>query len=677
MAMAADRAPSMDANRRSGDTIMVGTDRTQEFRKAGRRTAIVRALRVVLPVGAVALLGLYGLSIVRTAGLIGSETLTGVAIRKILPEDLAMKNPRYEGFTKDGGSYVFSAATAQQDPTLPNVVKLNGIVGEVFQADKTRTDITATRGVFNNEKSVLDLYEEINVDSQSGLKARLTRATILTKEDLLTSDEPVLVEFPNGSVRSNKMTLRQKAREATFVENVEVVLTPPPEKASESAGAEGAPAKQDDSALFAPSNGPINIGAHRLDIDDAGKAALFTGNVRAEQAGSFLTTPELKVFYEGEGMMGGAAPDGASAAPGQSGKVRRIVAHKPVVMQRANGDLVTSDAADFDAQAETAVLVGEVVMTSGTDRRASSERVEIDQAGGTIQLVGNVIVAQGDNMLRGGRLAINRTAGTAKLTTPPGAAAGPGRVSARLRRDDGQAGAGKARRQAPGKEEAGAMGSFRTNPNAPVDLEADSLDVDDAKKVAVFRGDVDAKQDGFTITCAELSAFYKGEAGLLDAAAPGTAPKESGGQSAELTRIEARKNVRVASKDGQTATGDWADFDAKANKVVMGGNVVLSKGKSMVRGTRLVIDLTTGESKIDTALESAAANAGGRGASSTAPAGQAANKGRASAVFFPEELKNDEQAGGGGAAGGSPAAGAIDGWSATASPDGSVGGPAN
>ena len=98
-----------------------------------------------------------------------------------------MKNPRYEGFGEDGGSYVFTAKTAEQDLSMPNVVKLNGIVGEVYQADKTRTDITAMRGVFNNEKSLLDLYEEINVDLQSGLKARLTQATILTKEDLLTS----------------------------------------------------------------------------------------------------------------------------------------------------------------------------------------------------------------------------------------------------------------------------------------------------------------------------------------------------------------------------------------------------------------------------------------------------------------------------------------------------------
>ncbi|CAN0500289.1 unnamed protein product, partial [Phaeothamnion confervicola] len=184
-----------------------------EFRRAGRRTALVRTLRVVFPVGAVALLGVYALSIARTAGLVGSETLPGLSIRQILPDDLTMKNPRYEGFNKDGGSYVFTAKTAEQDLTLPHVVKLNGIVGEVYQADKTRTDITAVRGVFNNEKSLLDLYEEINVDSQSGLKARLTQATILTKEDLLTSNQPVLVEFPSGSIRSKQMTLRQKARE--------------------------------------------------------------------------------------------------------------------------------------------------------------------------------------------------------------------------------------------------------------------------------------------------------------------------------------------------------------------------------------------------------------------------------------------------------------------------------
>jgi LPS export ABC transporter protein LptC/lipopolysaccharide transport protein LptA len=677
MVMTLDQGTNALAGRRTGDGVVIEVDRTPEFHKARRRTRIVRSLRVLLPVGVVSLLGLYGLSIAVTAGLVGNNTLQEIAIRKILPEDLTMKNPRYEGFGKDGSSYVFTAKSAEQDFTVPGVVKLNSIVGEIYQADKTRTDVTATRGVFDNEKSVLDLFEEINVDSQSGLKARLTQATILTKEDLLTSDQPVLVEFPNGSVRSKQMRLRQKAREATFVEEVAVTLTPPqdekkPPQEASTQSAEG--------ALFTPSNGPINIDANRLDIDDTGKRAIFTGNVRAQQTGSNMTTPELEVFYEGEGMMGGAGASAPAtpAAASQAGKLKRIVAKKPVVMKRENGDVVTSDTAEFDAIAQTALLMGEVIMTSGTDRRASSNRVEIDEASGAIVLAGAVVVTQGNNQLQGGRLAIDRNGGTAKMTTPPEAGLGPGRIAARLVRGPDSKGGAKKKSSSDADESKfeNPLGSFKTDPSAPVDLTADSLDVDDKKKVAIFRGDVDASQDTFKIRCAELSAFYKGEASLVDAANPG-ASASGEKKGAELSRIEARRDVHVTSKDGQSATGDWADFDTKTNKITMGGNVVLSKGKSMIRGTRLLIDLTSGESKIDTAPQNtvAAPSGGGWVTRPSQEGGKVEGQGRASAVFFPQELQEDQAAAK--KKGKAPAPGtATDSWSATATP-GASGEPAN
>lgn len=675
MVMTLDHGTNALAGRRTGDGVVIEVDRTPEFHKARRRTRIVRSLRLLFPLGVVSLLGIYGLSIAVTAGLIGNKTLQDIAIRKILPEDLTMKNPRYEGFGKDGSSYVFTAKTAEQDFSVPGVVKLNGIVGEIYQADKTRTDVTATRGVFDNEKSVLDLFEEINVDSKSGLKARLTQATILTKEDLLTSNQPVLVEFPNGSVRSKQMTLRQKAREATFVEEVAVTLTPPQD---EKKPAQEAALQSAEGALFTPSNGPINIDANRLDIDDTGKRAVFTGNVRAQQTGSNMTTPELEVFYEGEGMMGGASDPATPAAGGQAGKLKRIVAKKPVVMKRENGDVVTSDTADFDALAQTALLMGDVIMTSGTDRRASSNRVEIDEASGAIVLAGAVVVTQGNNQLQGGRLAIDRKDGTARMTTPPEGGLGPGRIAARLVRGPDSKGGTKKKtsNDADDSTSGGPLGSFKTDPTAPVDLTADSLDVDDKKKVAIFRGDVDASQDTFKIRCAELSAFYKGEAGLVDAANPG-ASAGSEKKSAELSRIEARRDVHVTSKDGQSATGDWADFDTKTNKITMGGNVVLSKGKSMIRGTRLLIDLTSGESKIDTAPQNtvAAPSGGGWVTRPSQEGGKAEGQGRASAVFFPQELQEDEAAAKKKAKA-PPAGAATDGWSATAEPGASAA-PAN
>ena len=67
-----------------------------------------------------------------------------------------------------------------------------------------------------------------------------------------------------------------------------------------------------------------------------------------------------------------------------------------------------------------------------------------------------------------------------------------------------------------------------------------------------------------------------------------------------MTRIKAKTKVQITSKDDQSATGDWADFDPKANMATLGGNVVLKQGKNVVRGTKLVIDMTTGESVIKT-----------------------------------------------------------------------------
>jgi LptA/(LptD N-terminal domain) LPS transport protein len=78
---------------------------------------------------------------------------------------------------------------------------------------------------------------------------------------------------------------------------------------------------------------------------------------------------------------------------------------------------------------------------------------------------------------------------------------------------------------------------------------------------------------------------------------------------AQLTRIEAKQKVLITSKDGQTATGDWATFDVKANTVLMGGRVVVTRGKDMAEGPRLKIDLTTGMYRFESDGESAAAAA--------------------------------------------------------------------
>ena len=101
----------------------------------------------------------------------------------------------------------------------------------------------------------------------------------------------------------------------------------------------------------------------------------------------------------------------------------------------------------------------------------------------------------------------------------------------------------------------------------------------------------------------------------------------------------------VTSKNGQNATGDWADFNVKENQVVLGGDVVLTQGKNVVRGSKLTIDMVTGESVIHNdpgaAWSATAAPAGKKGQGFTAQPGH--RQARPSAIFYPRDKKAAEK----------------------------------
>ncbi len=101
-----------------------------------------------------------------------------------------MHNPHYQGFNADGGHYWVKAETAQQDLKTLTAVHLDGITGELTDAKKQKTYLTATRGLFDNKSNILELYDAINVTGEGGLNAKLTRATVETKENIITSDQP-------------------------------------------------------------------------------------------------------------------------------------------------------------------------------------------------------------------------------------------------------------------------------------------------------------------------------------------------------------------------------------------------------------------------------------------------------------------------------------------------------
>jgi len=142
-----------------------------------------------------------------------------------------------------------------------------------------------------------------------------------------------------------------------------------------------------------------------------------------------------------------------------------------------------------------------------------------------------------------------------------------------------------------------ALQGFSQNRNQPVQIEAASLEVRDKDKLATFSGNVKVVQGDMVMRCKSLLVFYEQQgqqagAQTMKAATPGP------GGSSQISRLEATGGVTVNQKD-QTATGDKALFDMKANTVTLQGNVVVSQGQNIMRGDRLVVNLTTGVSRVD------------------------------------------------------------------------------
>ena len=139
-----------------------------------------------------------------------------------------------------------------------------------------------------------------------------------------------------------------------------------------------------------------------------------------------------------------------------------------------------------------------------------------------------------------------------------------------------------------------ALQGFSQNRDEPVKIRAASLELREKDKMAAFTGDVYVLQGDTEMRCKQLVVFYEEETGPRPVKAADPGP----GGDRQIRRIEAKGNVVVIQKD-QNATGDAATLNMRENTVTLVGNVVVTRGTDVLRGQRLVVDLTSGVSKMD------------------------------------------------------------------------------
>jgi lipopolysaccharide export system protein LptA len=122
------------------------------------------------------------------------------------------------------------------------------------------------------------------------------------------------------------------------------------------------------------------------------------------------------------------------------------------------------------------------------------------------------------------------------------------------------------------------------NSNAPIDLSADRLEVQDRADRAIFAGNVHVKQDELTLDTTRLTVAYSGGA------------QTAGG--VQIRRLDAAGGVTVRSPS-EVAKGDFGIYDLDKKLITLIGTVQLNRGDNQLNGSRLVIDLDSGRAVVD------------------------------------------------------------------------------
>lgn len=192
-------------------------------RRARRHSALVRTLKLLLPVAAVLIaLCFFAYSYIFTPAQISVDLFnTGFKDGKLI-----MADPKLEGFTRDNRPYRVHAAKAIQSVADTNLVELKDISGRLPISDGNWADVTADDGFYNRDKNTLDIKSNMIVTTTTGVTAKLKSAFVEMKSGTMKTADPVDITMNTSHITADSMKIEDRGRVLVFNQNVKLIMMP-------------------------------------------------------------------------------------------------------------------------------------------------------------------------------------------------------------------------------------------------------------------------------------------------------------------------------------------------------------------------------------------------------------------------------------------------------------------
>lgn len=123
-----------------------------------------------------------------------------------------------------------------------------------------------------------------------------------------------------------------------------------------------------------------------------------------------------------------------------------------------------------------------------------------------------------------------------------------------------------------------AFGDVKQNTDQPVEVEADTLAINQEDGTATFSGNVLIVQGEMRLSAANVQVYYHAE-------------------SKRIERLHATGGVTVVSGD-DAAEGQEANYNIDTGNIVMNGNVLLVQGQNVLSAAHMTINTKAGTAQM-------------------------------------------------------------------------------
>jgi len=194
----------------------------REFQRADRHSRTVRWLKIGLPT---------------LATLIVAGALLATWLARTLPADVAfastsivdgrlvMQDPRMSGI--DGNERPYSMVADRAIQALGGSgIDLEGVNANVSIDENTTATLKATKGRYETQANTLRLFDQIAVETSSGIRLTLASADVSLADGRMTGTGPVDITTPNQRLEAGNVVVSQGGKAVSFRDRVKLTLLP-------------------------------------------------------------------------------------------------------------------------------------------------------------------------------------------------------------------------------------------------------------------------------------------------------------------------------------------------------------------------------------------------------------------------------------------------------------------